>query len=170
VRFTLLLASSALAASLVLSGCSTGGSQAIPGGTQTAMSHHAGTPQLVVVGAKHDTSCPSDYFVCAETSKSSPAEVGICISDSSPPSCSSLAPGTWSWTAESVKVKKGAPTSKKTKKINGTWSPNPGNPSTLTVTTKSKKSSKGKVKYAVYITACNSVSSCAAGYVGITID
>ena len=156
MRFTLLLASSALAASLVLSGCSTNGSsQAIPGGSQTAMSHHTGQPTVFGVGAKHQTSCPSEYYECIEISKTSPGSQEWCIIYSGTSDCTDLYPGTWTWSAPAVKAKNG----KKTKKVKCTFSPNPGNPTTLTLSTKSKKSSKGKIVYACELSVSNSNGS-----------
>lgn len=171
MRFTLLLASSALAASLVLSGCSTsGGSQAIPGGTQTSMGRHAAF-EAHVVGMKHDTSCPSSFYECVEVSTSSPSSQEWCIVYSGTSDCSDLYPGTWTWTSENNKVKKGNP-GKKTKKIKSSWSPNPGNPSTLTISVAKKaKNTKGKIKYAVQWEACNSASSCLGPIViGVSVD
>ena len=169
MRFTLLLASSALAASLVLSGCSTSGGSSIPGGTQTAMSHH-GTPQLLGLGAKHDTTCPSTFYECFEVSKTTPATQEWCIIYSGTSDCTDLYPGTWTWSGPAYKVKKGTVTSKADKKISGTFSPNPGNPTTLTVATKSKKSSKGKITGAIALTVCNSASSCLGPiYIGVSI-
>jgi hypothetical protein len=169
VRFTLLLASSALAASLVLSACS--GSSSIPTGSQSVapMSRHAGTPMLSAVGAKHDTSCPSAFYECFEISKTSPATQEWCIIYSGTSDCTDLYPGTWTWASANYKVKKGAPTSKKDKKISSSFSPNPGNPTDLTISTKSGKSSKGKITGAVELSVCNSASSCLGPiYIGIS--
>ena len=170
MRFTLLLASSALAASLVLSGCSTSGSsQAIPGGTQTSMSRHGG-PQVLGLGAKHDTSCPSTFYECVETSKASPYTQQWCIVYYGTTGCTDLYPGTWTWTSTNMKVKKGNPKGK-TKKIKSSFSPDPGNPTTLTISAKSKKSTKGKIKYAVNMNVCNSSSSCLGPiYIGVSVD
>jgi hypothetical protein len=169
VRFTLLLASSALAASLVLSACS--GSSSLPTGSQSVapMGHRAGTPQLLGLGAKHDTSCPSAFYECFEISKSTPATQEWCIIYSGTSDCSDLYPGTWTWSGPTVKVKKGRPTGKKDKKIKASFSPNPGNPTTLTVSTSSSKSSKGKITGAVELSVCNSASSCLGPlYIGVS--
>ena len=168
MRFTLLLASSALAASLVLSACSTsGGSQAIPGGTQTTMARHGG-PQIELLGAKRNTSCPSEYIACVEISPTSPAEQEWCIVYSGTSDCSDLYPGTWTWDWPTYKVKKKG--FKGSKKIQASSSPNPGNPTFLTISTKKAKSTKGKIKYAVELIACNSAGSCLSGYyIGVSV-
>jgi hypothetical protein len=168
VRLTLLCASSALAASLILSACSSGSmSQAIPGGSQSSMGRHAGTPMLHLVGAKADASCPSQYYECVTVSKSSPLEQQWCIVYSGTSDCSDLFPGTWTWSAPVSKAhhkkhhKKG--------KLIAKFSPNPGNPTELTISIKGKvKKTGGKVGYVANLEACNSSNSC-VGPVGIGI-
>jgi hypothetical protein len=161
VRFTLLLASSVLAASLALGGCSTsGGSQALPGGSSvTPMGHHQ--VQLVAEGAQRLASCPSQYFTCLTLYKGS-NQIEICISSSG--NCTSGLVGNWTWSDTVVKAKNG----KKYKKIKTSWSPNPGNPSVNTLTVKKIKNSHGKVIYAENITACGYPSgSCIQGSIGL---
>ena len=161
MRFTLLFTASVLAASIGLSACS-GGSQAIPGGSQAAssMGRHAG---LHFVAVTPDTTpCPTQFFLCTSVSKSTPASLGICISSTG--SCSTPAPGVWTWSGNTTVVKSGKPF----KKIGGSYSPNPGNPITLTLTEKKKvKKSHGKYKYAWNLEACNSSSGCVTGAIGI---
>jgi hypothetical protein len=161
VRFTLLLASSLLAASLALSACSTSGSsQAIPGGSSVApMGHQAA--HFVAVGAKHDTSCPSEYFACFTIYAGSTTEE-ICISSST---CTSGLIGDWTWKSKIVKAKNG----KKYKKIKASFYPNPGNPVDITYVVKKIKNTHGKVKWAQNIEACNvsDPSSCMYGAVGL---
>jgi hypothetical protein len=162
VRFTLLLASSVLAASLALGGCSTsGGSQALPGGSSvTPMGHHQ--LQLVAAGAQHQVSCPSSkYFTCLTLYKGSNS-IEICISTSG--NCTSGLSGEYTWSQTIIKVKSG----KKYKKIKASWSPNPGNPSTNTLIVKKIKNSGGKVIYAEDIQACGYPSgSCISGAIGL---
>jgi hypothetical protein len=128
--------------------------------------HAVQRPHLSFVGARQSTTCPSQYISCLTISKSSPGTQEWCIIDSGS-GCTDLAPGTWTWTAEAVTTKKG----KKTKKIKADFSPNPGNPTNLTVSTTVKKSTKGKIKYAVEFEACNSSSSCVGpALIGIIIS
>lgn len=161
MRFSLLCASSALAASLILSACSSGSmSQAIPGGSQSTMGRHAGTPMLQLKGgAVADASCPSSYYECVTVSKASPLQQQWCIVYSGTSGCSDLYPGTFTWAAPVSKAhhkkhhKKG--------KVVTKFSPNPGNPTELTISLKGKvKSTKGKVGYVAALEACNSSSSC----------
>jgi hypothetical protein len=82
VRFTLLIASAALAASLTLAGCAGGGagSSAIPSGTSVSqMSHHG--YHLVIVG-KHPQSCQSPYYICYLVAPGSSTPFGWCLSTS----------------------------------------------------------------------------------------
>lgn len=173
MRFTLLLASSVLAASLALGACSSGGgSQAIPSGSSVStMGHHAGM-QLVAMGGGHGAyTCAYPPFIqCAEISFDTPYYEEWCISSTG--SCSTLSPGTWGWlNGDAVKLKKGQPTSKSYKKIVGSYNPNPGNPTDLTIAEKKHvKSSKGKLKYAFELEACNSSSDCASGYIGLSTE
>jgi hypothetical protein len=118
------------------------------------MSHHNG-PMVFAAGAQRQTTCPASYYECFEISKTSPASQEWCIIYSGTSDCTDLYPGTWTWSAPASKVKNG----KKTKKVKCTFSPNPGNPTTLTMATKSKKSSKGKIVYACSLTVTNSAGS-----------
>ena len=164
MRFTFLLASSALAAGLTLAACS-GTSQSIPGGSQSVapMAKHA--PHFTAVGPKGDAaSCPSSlYFTCVDLSKGK-STLEICISTSG--NCTSGLVGEWNFTSKIVQVKNG----KKTKKIKATFDPNPGNPVTITYKTKKVKDSGGKIVYAQQINACEVTypSSCIAGTIGIS--
>ena len=129
------------------------------------MGRHGG-PQILGLGAKRNTSCPSEFYECVEISKASPASQEWCIIYSGTSDCTDLYPGTWTWSALTVKAKNG----KKTKKIKASFSPNPGNPTTLEISTKAKKGN-GKVKYAVEMEVCNSASSCLGPIlIGVSID
>lgn len=170
MRSSLLFASAALAASLVLSACS--GSSSLPSGSQSVapMGHH-GSPQVLALGAKHDTSCPSTFYECFEITKGSPATQEWCIIYSGTSDCTDVYPGTWTWSATVVKVKKGKPTNSHSKHVVASFSPNPGNPTTLTVSTNASKTSHGKIKYAVELNVCNSASSCLGPIdIGISIS
>lgn len=166
MRFTLLFASSALAAGLVLSACS-GGSQALPGGAQSVapMSHHGDFPTLVT--PKEDaTTCPSSdgstYLECYTVKPGKKFKEQWCIvySSKNNGTCdtSILYPGTWTWTVSKVfEVSNNKPT----KSIKNSWKPNPGNPTENMITSKkSVKSTKGKVGYYIDLEACNSASQC----------
>jgi hypothetical protein len=159
VRFTLLLASSALAATIAIAGCSAGGgSQAIPGGSQSSMAQR-GHLQIVSAGIQKNTSCPSTYLECATVSKKAPFTQGWCISSTG--SCNTPCCGTnWTWALPITVVKTGKPY----KKLISSWSPNPGNPTTLTISEKGKvKKSHGKVKYEGALSACSPTYGCVYG-------
>jgi hypothetical protein len=95
-----------------------------------------------------NTSCPSEFTGgCFAITASSPFEAEWCVSSTG--DCSSGLTGPVTWTADAFKAKSG----KATKAIGAVWSPNPGNPSTITVTTKKTKS-KPKVKYGVALSGC----------------
>ncbi|MFZ0031248.1 MAG: hypothetical protein WBE79_04840 [Candidatus Cybelea sp.] len=157
MRFSLLCASSALAASLILSACSSGSmSQAVPGGSQSAMGRHAGTPMLHAVGAVANASCPSSYYECVTVSKASPFQQQWCIVYSGTSGCSDLYPGTWTWAAPVTKARH-----HKRGKVVSKFSPNPGNPTELTLSIKGRlRSSHGNVARIANLTACNSANSC----------
>jgi hypothetical protein len=166
VRLSLLCASSALAASLLLSACSTSGtSQTIPGGSQSvgAMGHHG--PQFVVVHNGGDAaSCPSSlYLTCVNVSKKKGGSVTICISSSG--NCTSGLVGDWNWTTSVTNLKG----KNEDKKIKNSWDPNPGNPSTDTFTVHGKLKASKQVKYVANVTACEvtNPSSCLTTAVGL---
>jgi hypothetical protein len=162
VRFTLFLTASVLAASIGLSACSSGGSQSVPGGSQqTSPMAKTGGPHLVVLGGKSAAGCPSTYITCVTISKASPAQVSICVQYTTG-YCPY--PGVWTWASQVVVVKSGKPYKKIIEKI----SPNPGNPTYITISEKKKvKKSKGKYKYADNVEVCNSSSQCLSGPIGI---
>ncbi len=167
MRFMNLCASSAIAAGLLLSACSSssGGSQAIPSSSQAvAPMGHSAHLHLTVVGAKKFTaSCNSAYLTCVTVSKKTPAVLEICYNESGS-GCSSgyFPPLTWYEGIYSVK------TNKLYKKIVGSFYPNPGNPSDDTITAVKKvKNSHGVVKYYQYIEGCLYTSDCLTGEIGI---
>jgi hypothetical protein len=166
VRFTLLLASTALAASLVLSACS-GGSQALPGGAQSVapMSHRGDLPALV--NPQEDaTTCPTSdgttYLECYSIKPGKKFKDQWCIvySSKNNGTCdtSILYPGTWTWMVSKVYQ---VSNMKPTKSITNSWKPNPGNPTENELkSSKTLKSTKGKVGYYIDLEACNSASEC----------
>ncbi len=168
MRFINFCASSAIAASLLLSACSSssGGSQALPSGSQAArvapMSHSA---HLTVVGARKFTAyCdPSLYITCVTVSKKTPAALELCYNESGSGCSSGYFPSlTWYEAIYTVKA------NKIYKKIVGSFYPNPGNPSEDTITAKKKvKNSKGVVKYYQYIEGCLNSTECITGEIGI---
>ena len=88
MRFTLLCASTALAASLMLSACSSGGSSsAIQGGTQTTsvpMGHSHGGYHMVMFGKgiRHAQTCQSPYYICYLVAPGTTTQFGWCLSTS----------------------------------------------------------------------------------------
>lgn len=163
MRLSTLCASSAIAASLLLSACSTGTSSSIPGGSSVSSMGHVG-PQFVVMARKDSASCPtSKYITCVDVTKASGGSVEICISTSG--NCTSGLDGTWTWKSKITNLK-GKPASKK---IKNKWSPNPGNPSTDTFKEHGKIKVTGNVEYVANLTACNvsNPSSCLTGAVGL---
>lgn len=164
MRLSLFLTAGALAASIGLSACSTGSSQAVPGAQQAAPMAKSGGPHIVVLGAKPDASCTSNFITCVTISKKSPGEVEICIQYTTG-TCPY--PGTWNWAGQVQTTKTGKPF----KNIKSSISPNPGNPTYFTIKEGKKKvkSTKGKYKYQVAIEACNSTSQCLTGDIGVAV-
>jgi len=167
VRFINLCASSAIAASLVLSACSSSGgsSQALPSSSQAvAPMGHSGRPHFTVVGGRQFTaSCNATLYVaCVTVKKGSPGALEICVNEAGS-GCTSGSFPSLEWYEAVYTVKGGA-----TKKIVGSFYPNPGNPSEDTITAKKKvKNSHGNISYVQFIEACFSTSDCISGYIGI---
>lgn len=152
MRFTLLCASTALAASLVLSACSggSGSSSAIPGGSgSTAMGHHVSQMHVTAVNPDHKNPCPSSkYLFCTTVSPSSSGpyvQWSACTSSSCPPTYDLVA-------TNDFITKSGKPV--KAKKLSSTWYPSPGNPTYEYITDVSYGSSHGKVKVIGQTAAC----------------
>lgn len=157
MRFTLLCASSALAASLVLSACSSGGgSQAIPGGSQSVMpmGMHSGLHMVVETRAMQpQAACPKKYSVACFTvpkpysGKPASYAVTYCVTTSGSSCSSNLAPGRWKWQPGTIYLIKGHVVSTDPK---GKLSPTTGNPVTETITVDNSKKgtdSAGKIKW-----------------------
>ncbi len=158
MRLTSLL-TVALAAGIGLSACSTGGSQAVPGSTQTAPMAKPGGPRLVAIGAHPDASCPSQYITCVSITRTSHRKVQVCVQYSYCP-----APGEWTWSSQVRVVKTG----KAVGAITSSASPNPGNPTVFTISEKRRvKSSNHVYKYQDVIEACSYTSNCVSGAIGI---
>lgn len=131
MRFTLFCASTALAASLVLSACSTAGSHSIPGGSP----------------AVNDTTerCPKKFDFCYEVGVNNPVKFKECVEKTS----GVCDPTNWDWT-EDVKPEKGR--DKKDVKVDL----DPNHPSAVThvtITTKDREDSHGKMVYELELTA-----------------
>ena len=111
--------------------------------------------QIVSMNPRPDASCNySAYYECVTISKASGFSQEWCISTNG--SCSTVYPGVWEWSLPVTTVK-----GKAFKKIIGGWDPNPGNPTTLTISEKKKvKKSKGKVKYEGTLSACSTTYGC----------
>ncbi len=101
MRFSLLCASAALAASLVLSGCSTNGSSsAIPGGSSTtSMAGHRAQLHMVITGVHHAYTCSGSGLYACYLVNNGATDFEWCIVNVTSGNCTSdLAPGKWSWT------------------------------------------------------------------------
>jgi hypothetical protein len=168
VRFTLLLASSALAASLVLSACSSGsGSSTIPGGGSSVapMGHHGISLHAIAMKAdKAKNPCPSSkYDACFGLNYGSGpyVEWSACYSTyDCPPTYDIVA------TADLTTPKDKAV---KPKVMTQDWSPSPGNPTYQYITAGSKYKNGSKVRYVDATSACLYYypSDCGAATFGI---
>jgi len=126
------------------------------------MSTHGG-PAIVSSTPIHNACAYSKYLECVTVTKATPFTQEWCISTNG--SRTTVYPGVWTW-ALPITTTKG----KKYKKLASSWSPNPGNPSTLTISEKKKvKSSKGKVKYEGALSACSPTYGCVYGTLPIGI-
>jgi hypothetical protein len=145
VRFTLLFASTALAAGLLLSACSSGSSSAIPGGSQVAapMSHHGQAAlKPYVVNPDKKNPCPSSkYYECFDISASSS---GPYVEWSS---TSTLTINGYDMLT-TVKGKSAD------KKLSSDFSPDPGNPTYQYITELKPQKASTKVKFVDATYAC----------------
>ena len=152
MRLSLIMASGTLAASLVLSACSTSGSLEAPGAAQSVSPMgHSARPYIVFGGIRMaPASCPASYFYCYPAFYiPSVDQIEWCIvSSGSSCSPSNLAPGTWKWSGNKVY----GPTGIKATK----WSPNPGNPTYADIdVSKTAPDSNGVVEWYQSIEACS---------------
>lgn len=149
-----------IVASLGLAACS-GGSQPVPGGVQGAAPMGRSAAQFVGVGVQPLATCPSKYILCVTVSKSKPGKYEICISSTGSCSSGTFPKEKWSNTITTL-------SGKKFTGITGSFSPNPGNPTEVTLKAKvTLKNSHGKVDYIQKIKACHTAGSCKTGEVGI---
>ena len=158
MRTTLLIA--AIAASLGFAACSSGGPQAVPAGSQPQM--EPGFSARLILGGLPPAGCPTKYIGCVTVAKGHPAKYTICVSNTG--NCNSGSFPKEKWSSKVVTL-----AGKLFKGIVGTFKPNPGNPTTATLTAKvNLKNSKGKVDYVQNVKACPpSGGSCVTGKIGI---
>lgn len=151
----------AIVASLGLAACSGGTSPAIPGSLITAQAGERASMQIVN-GELPPASCPSQYIGCVTVAKGHPAKYQICITTTG--NCTSGSFPKQKWSNKIVTLK-----GKAYKGITGSFKPNPGNPTEVTVTAKvTLKNSKGKVVYVQDLKACpTGGGKCSTGAVGI---
>ena len=170
MRYSILVAAGALAVSLVA--CNTSGTQSLPGSSQASASHisPAGHLHLIVerVGAGPNQvlkTCPAKFVWCEYVGYGQPVTYKACVTIA--PAC---APGqpSYNWTQSITYISHGV-TMPQTILV-GSISPNPGNPVLITdVATRPLKQTKGYVKFAQAINACevSNPSNCYSGTVGI---
>jgi hypothetical protein len=116
-------------------------------------------PILEYTNASPMVSCSSEFTSCFEIKYGSPYQAEWCISDSG--NCSSGLVGLPQWTATVTNPKTGKPE----KGLTAVWNPDPGNPSTLTITNHRKHcSNPNKIKWVVTLSECDS-SGC--NYFGV---
>ncbi len=125
----------------------------------------------VAFGGEHavrpNLNCPSQYSGgCVSPTASSPAQFEWCVSTSG--NCSSGLVGSFDWTSALTNAKTGKAYKKKAFK--STWSPDPGNPSVLTISARRTRARGTKVLLADAQTACSSSYGCFTDFVvyGIT--
>lgn len=152
----------ALVASFGLAACSNG-SSVVPGASsQFAGANGISSPKFAIAGVPL-AQCPtSKYIGCISLAKGHPVKYTICITSTGTCSSGSFPKQKW---ASKITTVKGKPF----KGIGGTFKPNPGNPTTGTVTAKVKlKNSDGKVAFVQAVKACPSKGgSCMTNDIGI---
>jgi len=169
-----------LIAAAMLSGCmgSTGSTPSAVGAMsahqqiQTKSQEKGGgaQPVLKFTNAVPDTSCPSEYTGgCYAVDAGNPVSFEWCVSSTG--NCSSGLVGDFEWTATVTVVKTGKVLKPGKGAVIATWSPDPGNPSTVTIAAKAKKiGKKPKVTYSVSLSACSSSIGCFSNFVTYGIE
>ena len=97
-------------------------------------------------GVHTNFTCPPTYFACVSPTKASPYQDGWCVSTSG--NCTTGLVGSWNWTSVVAKLGKGF------KKVKSTWSPDPGNPSTNTISDARRKAKGTKLIASVTHSTC----------------
>jgi hypothetical protein len=172
MRTTLLIAT--IVAALGLAACSSGGgSQAIPGGGSQAsspMNSHGGYHVIFLKqgdikpdkGCLETCGCPSYWQVCYKIAYGTPLNYQICVGLYK--SCLKGFSFNWSQTLYTLV------NHAKSFRILSSFSPNPGNPTTVTANERFLiKASRIGVKYTSTVTAClvGSPSNCVSANVGL---
>ena len=125
-------------------------------------------PVLGSTNARPDSSCPYSGG-CFVVLAGSPLTAEWCISSTG--NCSSGLVGVWNWTATVTNVKTGKVSKPGKGPVTAVWSPDPGNPSTLTISTNFKKAAKHpKIVYTVAASTCDSSIGCFSDFVVYGIE
>jgi hypothetical protein len=121
--------------------------------------------KVVFVGAQGggdpNFTCPPSYFACVRPTRSSPFTAEWC-----PGSCSIIG-ADWAWTATVNKIGSGD----SYERVHAMWYPNPGNPSTLTISDRRKRTKGTRLIASVTNSVCQiSTGSCFSNFVvyGVT--
>lgn len=114
-------------------------------------------------GAHANVTCPPQYTECLSISRGNPSSTPFCISSAG--NCSSGLVGIWDWTAVVAKVR-----GQDYKKISAVWSPDPGNPSTITISTTKRHSRHTRIVATVTLSTCEVTSgSCFSDFAVVAI-
>lgn len=137
----------------VLAGCSGAGvPQSVP--AQTGAPERLIASQIHVLGARRDVNCPKTYSGCITVNATSGGSIELCYG--------SCGPANYRWSSTFSRKRTGAPYGR----FLGTFTPNPGDPVTDTVTElRPVKSSQGKYRWYQAVTVCG--SGCVQTMVGI---
>ncbi len=130
----------------------------------TAQSH--ARPQVVLMssqgGVRTNYKCPTG-LVCLSITAKTPIVQEWCVSEYG--NCSSGLIGTFDWTAPITILRN----TKKAHEISDGWAPNPGNPSTITISTTAAKAAATAVLVSIELSACSSTYGCFSNFEGIGI-
>jgi hypothetical protein len=169
-------APAAILTALLLSGCggsSAGGPAPLNGAlasrVQTAALEREARPVAGRSDAAPAASCPYSGG-CYAVDKGNPVTFQWCISTTG--NCTSGLDGNWTWTAVVTDIKTGKVIKPGKGPVSAVWSPDPGNPSTLTVSTDFKHLHEHpKVLYSVTLSTCEvSGSQCFPDFVVYGIE
>jgi len=127
------------------------------------------TYRLVDAGARSQVrpefTCPVSYYFCVTPVRRMPYTDVWCFSSSG--NCGSGLYGVYEWSAVVSRVGR----SRSYKRVRATWSPDPANPSTLTVADNRRAAKGTKVIASVSLTSCSvSTGSCFSDFdtIGVT--